>query len=145
MSENASMLALEDKKLGEVTINPSPLHSKVNNLQMKPCKCIYGYSLGSRMAQTQHCQEFSRQRPEVKSRHQNGQTNEYETLRVSLKQQKLTFKTLSNVSLFKGTCTPWASRCGRSGSGGTLSSSRCPSTRSPSAATRRKSPTPVSS
>ena len=29
MSENPSMLALEDKKLGEVTLNPTPLSLKV--------------------------------------------------------------------------------------------------------------------
>ena len=32
LSENPSMLALEDKKLGEVTLNPTPLSSKVGTL-----------------------------------------------------------------------------------------------------------------
>ena len=41
------------------------------------------------------------------------------------------------------TCTLWARACGRSGNGATSCSSRCPSTPSPSARTRRRSLIPA--
>ena len=94
--------------------------------------------LGPWMVQSKCVQRISRPGSENQSCCAYGQTHEHEALRVHTSSIFITFWQLRTYFITV-TCMPWAKTSGRSGRSGILCWSRCPSTPSPSAATRRRS------
>ena len=85
MSENPGMLALDDKELGRVTMNPTPLSTKVTRTTMflKFIRIRMNFlSSGSRVEEADRPEEQPRQGSEAQDCCENGQAHEHEALRV---------------------------------------------------------------
>ena len=92
------------------------------------------------MVQSKCVQRISRPGSQNQSCCPDGQTYEHEALRVTTSLLLIYWGNESYYLFIAVTCMPWAKTSGRSGRSGTLCWSRCPNTPSPSAATRRRSP-----